>query len=107
MLDNPVLISVIVLTILSLSRVHVIFALLMAAIVAGLTAQLSLSETISTLIGGMGGQAETALSYILLGIFAAMIAYSGITTILINKLLGLKKPRKMVLMLMIAGLTCL
>lgn len=107
MLDNPVLISVLVLTVLSLLRVHVIFALLFAAMIAGLTAKLSLSETLSTLIGGMGGQAETALSYILLGVFAAMIAYSGITKILIDKLLAKKKQSKYVLLLMIAGLTCL
>lgn len=107
MLDNPVLISVIVLTILSLMRVHVIFALLFAAIIAGITAKLSLSETISTFISGMGGQSETALSYILLGIFAAIIAYSGITTILIDKLLAMKKQSKFILLIMIAGLTCL
>ncbi|WP_053362520.1 Na+/H+ antiporter NhaC family protein [Bacillus sp. FJAT-27251] len=107
MLDNPVLISVIVLSVLSLLRVHVIFALLSAAIIAGITAKLSLPETISTFIGGMGGQSETALSYILLGIFAAMIAYSGIANILIEKLLAMKKQSKIVLLLMIAGLTCL
>lgn len=107
MLMNPVVISVIVLTILSLARVHVIFALLMATVVAGLLANLTLSETVSTFIGGMGGQSETALSYILLGIFAAMIAYSGITTILIDKLLDMKKTSKFMLLLIIAGLTCL
>lgn len=107
MLLNPVVLSVIVLTILSLSRVHVIFALLIAAVVAGLTAHLSLADTVSTFIGGMGGQSETALSYLLLGIFAAMIAYSGITKILINKLLTMKKTNKYSLILMIAGLTCL
>jgi putative amino acid transporter len=107
MLTNPVLISVIVLTILSLARVHVIFALLMAAVVAGLVANLTLTETVSTFIGGMGGQSETALSYILLGVFAAMIAFSGITKILIDKLLAMKKTSKIVLLLMIAGLTCL
>ncbi|KXH78347.1 Na+/H+ antiporter family protein [Sporosarcina sp. HYO08] len=107
MLTNPVVISVIVLTVLSLARVHVIFALLMATVVAGLAANLSLADTVSTFIGGMGGQSETALSYILLGVFAAMIAYSGITTILINKLLAMKKTSKFVLLLIIAGLTCL
>ncbi|WP_252501597.1 Na+/H+ antiporter family protein [Sporosarcina sp. Marseille-Q4943] len=107
MLTNPVVISVIVLTVLSLARVHVIFALLMATVVAGLTANLSLTDTVSTFIGGMGGQSETALSYILLGVFAAMIAYSGITTILINKLLAMKKTNKYVLLLIIAALTCL
>ena len=107
MLTNPVVISVIVLTILSLARVHVIFALLMATVVAGLMANLTLSETVTTFIGGMGGQSETALSYILLGIFAAMIAYSGITKILIDKLLSMKKTSKFMLLFIIAGLTCL
>lgn len=107
MLLNPVVLSVIVLTILSLSRVHVIFALLIAAVVAGLSAHLSLAETISTFLGGMGGQSQTALSYLLLGIFAAMIAFSGITTILINKLLSMKKTNKNMLILLLAGLTCL
>ncbi|MBD7986058.1 sodium:proton antiporter [Sporosarcina sp. Sa2YVA2] len=107
MLTNPVVISVIVLTVLSLCRVHVLFALIMATLVAGLTANLSVKETVSTFIGGMGGQSETALSYILLGIFAAMIAHSGITTILIDKLLGMKKTSKYALVFIIAGLTCL
>ncbi|WNS76369.1 Na+/H+ antiporter NhaC family protein [Bacillus sp. DTU_2020_1000418_1_SI_GHA_SEK_038] len=107
MLSNPVLISVIVLSVLSLARVHVIFALLISAIVAGLTANLTLSDTINSLINGMGGQSSTALSYILLGIFAAMIAYSGITTILINKLLAMKKQSKILLLLMFAVIACL
>lgn len=107
MLTNPVVISVLVLTILSLSRVHVIFALLIAAITAGLVANLSLTDTVSIFLGGMEGQSETALSYVLLGIFAAMIAYSGITSILIDKLLEKKNRNKIVLLLLIAGLTCL
>ncbi|MFJ8238080.1 Na+/H+ antiporter family protein [Ureibacillus sp. NPDC094379] len=107
MLDNPVLISVIVLTILSLLKVHVIFALIVSANVAGLVAGLPLKETLSTFIGGMGGQSETALSYILLGIFAAMIAHSGIANALIQKLLTIKKPNKILLLILIAGLTCL
>ncbi|WP_153730463.1 Na+/H+ antiporter family protein [Sporosarcina obsidiansis] len=107
MLTNPVFISVVVLTILSLARVHVIFAILMAAITAGLLSSLSLSDTLSLFLGGMGGQSETALSYILLGIFAAMIAHSNITKMLINKLLSVKKMNKYMLLLMIAGLTCL
>ena len=62
MLTNPVVVSVLVLTVLSLSRVHVIFALLIAAITAGLVANLSLSDTVSIFLGGMGGQSETALA---------------------------------------------
>jgi predicted histidine transporter YuiF (NhaC family) len=107
MLDNPVLISVIVLSVLSLCGIHVLFALLIAAIVAGLVANLSLSETISIFIGGMGGQSETALSYILLGIFAALIAHSGLANILIQKLLSLEKPNKYILIFALAIIACL
>ncbi|ALC89269.1 sodium:proton antiporter [Bacillus sp. FJAT-18017] len=104
---NPVVLSVLTLTILSLFRVHVIFALVVSTIVAGIAAGLPLNETISTLIGGMGGQAETALSYILLGIFAAMIALTGITDVLVQYLLRVIKEKKYFLLFLIAGLTCL
>ncbi|MFJ7663001.1 Na+/H+ antiporter family protein [Lysinibacillus sp. NPDC097162] len=107
MLDNPVLISVIVLSVLSLCGIHVLFALIIAAIVAGLVANLSLSETISIFISGMGGQSETALSYILLGIFAALIAHSGLANILIQKLLSLEKPNKYILIFALAIIACL
>lgn len=104
---NPVVLSVLTLTILSLFRVHVIFALVVSTIVAGLAAGLPLNDTIATLIGGMGGQAETALSYILLGIFAAMIALTGITDVLVQYLLRVIKEKKYFLLFLIAGLTCL
>ncbi|MEX3622841.1 Na+/H+ antiporter family protein [Viridibacillus arvi] len=107
MLDNPVLISVIILTVLSLLRVHVIFALLIAAIVAGLVAGLPLSETMTIFIDGMGAQSGTALSYILLGIFAAMIAHSGIPGVLINRLLAIKKPSKYIFIFGLALTACL
>lgn len=107
MLDNPVLISVIILTVLSLLRVHVIFALLIAAIVAGLVAGLPLSETMPIFIDGMGAQSGTALSYILLGIFAAMIAHSGIPGVLINRLLAIKKPSKYIFIFGLALTACL
>ena len=104
---NPVVLSVLTLTILSLMRVHVMFALLISTVVAGLTAGLPIADTIGTLISGMGGQAETALSYILLGIFAAMIALSGITEVLVQYLLRVMKGKKYFLLFLIAGLTCL
>lgn len=67
-LFNPVIISVLVLIVLSLLKIHVIFALILAAISAGLLAGLPLGETVTILVEGMGGQSETALSYLLLGI---------------------------------------
>src|SRR5690625_7830991 len=66
--------------ILSLLRINVIFALLMAALTAGIVSGMSLSEATDILVDGMANQSGTALSYILLGIFAVMIGMSGITT---------------------------
>ncbi len=107
MLTNAVLISVILLVILSLLRVNVLFSLIIAALVAGLISGMDLVETTSVMISGMGGQANTALSYILLGIFAVMIGMSGITTILVNKMLVVFKGKKVALVLTIAGIACL
>ena len=81
---NPVLISVIVMIGLSLANLNVILALLVAAIVGGLTGGLGLKETMSILIGGMGGNAETALSYILLGALAVAVQQTGIVALISN-----------------------
>lgn len=102
-----VIISVLVLTILSLLRVNVIFAILAAAITAGLLSGLSVVETIEMLVGGMGGQANTALSYILLGTFAVAISYTGITTILVNYLIRILTGKKTMMVLAIAGVASL
>ncbi len=102
---NPVVVSVLVLAILCLCRVHVIFALLISAIVAGVTAGIPINDTITTMIEGMGGQAETALSYVLLGIFAAMLALSGILEILVKTILKRIKGKGILLLFLIAGLT--
>lgn len=96
-----------VLSVLSLCRIHVLFALIIAAMIAGLVAGLTPTETVSIFIGGMGGQSETALSYILLGIFAALIAQSGLANILIKKLLSFKKPNKYILIFALAIIACL
>lgn len=107
MLLNPVVLSVLVLVILSLLRINVIFALLIAAMIGGLTAGLTLEETIEILVKGLGGQGETALSYILLGVLAVMIARSGITGFLIRRSLPFVRGRRGVVLLMITVLACL
>ncbi|SEQ49629.1 Na+/H+ antiporter family protein [Piscibacillus halophilus] len=76
---SAVIISVLILTILSLLKVNVLVALVISAFSAGLMADLSLAETVEMFVKNMGGNANTALSYILLGGFAAAIAYTGIT----------------------------
>src|SRR5690625_4833575 len=102
-----VIISVLVLTVLSLLRVNVIFAIIAAAITAGVLSGLSPVETIEMLVGGMGGQANTALSYILLGTFAVAISYTGITSILVNYLIRILTGKKTMMLLVIAGVASL
>lgn len=99
---NAVVISVLVMVVLSLLRVNVIFALLLAALTAGVMSGMSLSEATDILINGMAKQSGTALSYILLGIFAVMIGMSGITTILVNGMLKVFSGKRTILVLSIA-----
>src|SRR5690625_3994856 len=107
MLFNAVVISVIVMVVLSLARVNVIFALIIAALTAGVISGMGLTEATSIMIGGMGGQSETALSYILLGIFAVMIGMSGITHVLVNRMLKVFSGKKIVLVFSLAAIACL
>ncbi|MFD1414339.1 Na+/H+ antiporter family protein [Oceanobacillus jeddahense] len=107
MLTNAVLVSVLVMVVVSLFRVNVLFAIILAALTAGLMSGMSLADAAELMVSGMGGQSNTALSYVLLGIFAVMIGLSGITTILVNKMLTLFKGKKMALVLTIAGIACL
>ncbi|SFM45713.1 hypothetical protein SAMN04487943_11946 [Gracilibacillus orientalis] len=102
-----VVISVIVMLALSLLRVHVIFAIIISAVVAGLMAGMNIQDTVTMLIDGMGEQAETALSYILLGVFATMISYTGITSILVRALIKVLTGKKTMLVLVIAGIASL
>lgn len=102
MLTNPVLISVVVMVGLSLFKLNVLLALIIAAIVGGLTAGMPLIETIKILIEGMGGNAETALNYILLGALAAAIHQTGAAKIVTQKLSRSMKGTGRTLVLVIA-----
>ncbi|MFD2760152.1 Na+/H+ antiporter family protein [Lentibacillus juripiscarius] len=102
-----VIISVLVLTILSLLRVNVIVSIIAAAITAGLLSGLNVIESIELMVSGMGGQASTALSYILLGAFAVAISYTGITAILVNFLIRVLTGKKTMMLLVIAGVASL
>ena len=108
LLFNPVVVSVLLLVVLCMLKLNVLLSLLLAGIVAGLTAGMPLwvfdpvswqgtylgalpgfategDGIISTIIGGMGSMAETALAYILIGMFAYSIGKSGLITILAQK----------------------
>lgn len=107
LLTNPVLISVLLMCILCLVKVNILIAIMIAAVSAGVIHGFSLGETMNHLIGGMGGQSETALSYVLLGALAVGISETGLATILANKVEKVVGNNGKVFLLVIAGIACL
>lgn len=103
---NPVIISVLVMIVLSLLNLNVILAILIAATTAGISAGMSIQDTMVILIEGMGGNSETALSYILLGALAVAISKTGLADILSKKIAELVKKRKTMFILLIAFISC-
>ncbi|MEB6607232.1 MULTISPECIES: Na+/H+ antiporter family protein [Aeromonas] len=85
---NPVVIAVALMLVLSLLRINVVVSLAIGAIAGGLLGGLSLEKTLSTFTGGLGGGAEIALSYAMLGAFAVAISRSGITDLLARKVIS-------------------
>lgn len=85
---NAVLIAVLVMLILAVSRVHVVLALFIGALVGGLLGGLGLEGTMVAFQEGLSGGAQIALSYALLGAFAMAVASSGLPTLLANWLIG-------------------
>lgn len=104
---NPVIISVILLCILCVCRVNVLLAIIISAIAAGLTGGLGISKVMNTFISGMGGNSETALSYILLGTFAAAMTHTGLATILAKKIAAVISNKKIMLLFIFAGIAVL
>ena len=97
MLSNPVFSSIILMFILCILRCNVMLSILISAMVAGLMAHIvpsgetytfikSMNYTLDVFIEGMKGNLQTALSYVLLGVLAAAISFTNLTTILINKI---------------------
>lgn len=83
---NAVIFAVLTMLVLSLLRTHVVIALLIGALVGGLTGGLSLQATLDAFNAGIGGGANVALSYALLGGFAVAIAQSGLPHALANRM---------------------
>lgn len=105
MLTNPVFISVIVVIGLALLKLNVLLSLIIGAIVGGLLAGMPIGEIMETLINGMGGNAETALNYILLGTLAAAISYTEVDKVLtqrMSKIIGKNGQLLVVLIAMIS-----
>lgn len=106
MILNPVIISVTSMLILCLLKLNIILAILIAALIAGITSGMGLKETMDILIGGMGGNSETALSYILLGTLAVAINSTGVATLLAKKISKVVSGKKWILALFIAAIAC-
>lgn len=100
-LFNPIIISVLVLSVLSLLKLPVLAALIVSALTAGLASGMGIVETMDVFIGGMGGNANTALSYILLGALAYVINETGAADILARKIGSMVKDNKFVLAMII------
>lgn len=85
---NAVMLAVLVMLVLAIFRMHVVLALLIGAIVGGLTANLGVTATLESFSEGMKGGAGIALSYVLLGSFAAAIAHSGVPKALASRIIN-------------------
>ena len=98
---NPVVLSVIVMSVLCLLKLNVLLALIISALVAGFVAGMPIGDIMGTLIGGMGGQSETALSYILLGTLAVAIGNTGVASIISRKVASVVNGKKLIILIII------
>lgn len=96
-ITNPIIVAVILLCVLCLCRVNVLLALIVSSVVGGLVGHLNLNEVMNVFISGMGGNSETALSYILLGAFAASMSHTGLAQLLSKKIALAIKSNKYLL----------
>lgn len=106
-ITNPIIISVILLCVLCLCRVNVLLALIITSVIGGLIGHISLSDVMNIFINGMGGNSETALSYILLGAFAASMTHTGLAPILSMKIANVIQSKKYLLIFILTGIAIL
>ncbi|HDF0976367.1 TPA: Na+/H+ antiporter family protein [Staphylococcus aureus] len=85
---NAVVIAVILMIVLCLCRLNVVISLFISELVGGLISGMSIEKVINVFGKNIVDGAEVALSYALLGGFAALISYSGITDYLVGKIIN-------------------
>ncbi len=107
MITNPVFLSVIAMIVLCLLKLNVLFSLLLAALVGGALAGMPLGTTMNALVGGMGGNSSTALSYILLGALAAALHRTGVATVLARSIVRWVQGKGAMLLLVLAAVASL
>ena len=74
---------------------------MISSITAGICAKMNITQIMNTFIAGMGNNSETALSYILLGAFAASMTQTGLAGTLAKKISKLIKNNKFILFLIL------
>lgn len=75
---NAIVLSILIMIALSLSRVSVVLALIVASVVGGLYAGLPPEKIVAAFNEGLGGGAPVALALATLGAFAVMLSRTGI-----------------------------
>ncbi|RKL65439.1 sodium:proton antiporter [Salipaludibacillus neizhouensis] len=112
---NAVVLAVLVMIILSLARIHVVIALIGGAIVGGIVAGFSVTETLEIFTGGLGANASIALSYAMLGAFAVAINFTGLPNLMVKGAIRLvgkneetrrKTMTKVILLFIVAIVAC-
>ncbi|PPA70009.1 Na+/H+ antiporter family protein [Jeotgalibacillus proteolyticus] len=113
---NAVIIAVSLMLILSLLRVNVVIALVIGGVVGGFAGGLTVDEITTVFSAGVGGGANIALSYALLGGFAVAISHTGLPQLLVNKIVKLVRRKgeerqqtlpKVLVVLVILFISCL
>lgn len=100
-ITNPILVSVIVMTVLCLLRMNVYFAIIIATLVCGLMGGASIGETMSMFVAGLAGDSDGMVTRLFLGCVAACMVASGLGDVLAPRVSKILKGRPWV---MIVGL---
>ncbi|ODC03521.1 sodium:proton antiporter [Terasakiispira papahanaumokuakeensis] len=82
---NAIVLAILVMVGLSLARVSVVFALIVATLVGGLYAGMPIDSILSAFNDGLGNGAKIALAYAVLGAFAVALSRSGLTEAMANR----------------------
>ncbi|WP_175073386.1 Na+/H+ antiporter family protein [Terribacillus sp. AE2B 122] len=113
---NAVVIGVVLVLILSLLRVNVVFSLICGALFGGLVGGLGMDGTLTAFTDGVGGGAEVALSYAMLGGFAVAIASTGLPEAMVRGIISIsgkkdtdysKKRSRALVLILILIMACL
>ena len=102
LLFNPAVIAIILLCLMCLKHINILLAIIVATLVTGLLSGMNIEKIMSVFISGMGDNSETALSYILLGAFAATMAHSGFTNKISKKISNIVANKKYILFSILA-----